>query len=114
MSELYLGRAVPKLKEWGGRLPVALVFPEAARHGLSTLGWQVVYRLLASREELAVERFFWDSTSPRPRSVDSGRDLGLFPLFFSASTSKAIFPPQSVSCRMPTFPSEPRTVIPGP
>lgn len=80
MSELYLGRAVPGLKDWGGRLPVALVFPEAAQHALSTLGWQVVYRLLAQREELAVERFFWDPTSPRPRSVDSGRDLGLFPL----------------------------------
>ncbi len=80
MSDLYCGRADPPLKDWGGRLPVALVFPEAAEHGLSTLGWQVVYRLLAASDRLVVERFFWDPTSPRPRSVDSGRDLGLFPL----------------------------------
>lgn len=92
MSELYLGRTAPRLKDWGGRLPVALVFPEAARHGLSTLGWQVVYRLLASREELAVERFFWDPTSPRPRSVDSGRDLGLFPLVLFSLNFEGDFP----------------------
>ncbi len=92
MSELYYGRTVPPLKDWGGRLPVALVFPEAAEHGLSTLGWQVVYRLLASREELAVERFFWNPTSPRPRSVDSGRDLGLFPLILFSLNFEGDFP----------------------
>ena len=92
MSELYLGRAVPRLKDWGGRLPVALVFPEAAQHALSTLGWQVVYRLLAEREDVAVERFFWDPTSPRPRSVDSGRDLGLFPLVLFSLNFEGDFP----------------------
>ncbi len=71
---------------------MALVFPEAAQHALSTLGWQVVYRLLASREELAVERFFWDPTSPRPRSVDSGRDLGLFPLVLFSLNFEGDFP----------------------
>lgn len=92
MSELYCGRTAPPLKDWGGRLPVALVFPEAAEHALSTLGWQVVYRLLAAREELAVERFFWDPTSPRPRSVDSGRDLGLFPLVLFSLNFEGDFP----------------------
>ena len=71
---------------------MALVFPEAARHALSTLGWQVVYRLLASREGLAVERFFWDPPSPRPRSVDSGRDLGLFPLILFSLNFEGDFP----------------------
>ncbi|NLW80771.1 MAG: radical SAM protein [Desulfovibrionales bacterium] len=80
------------MKEWGGRLPVALVFPEPAEHGLSTLGWQVVYRLLASREDLAVERFFWDPIPPRPRSVDSGRDLGLFPLVAFSLNFEGDFP----------------------
>jgi len=92
MSELYHGRTVPPLKDWGGRLPVALVFPERMEHGLSTLGWQVVYRLLATREELAVERFFWDPTSPRPKSVDSGRDLGLFPLILFSLNFEGDFP----------------------
>lgn len=92
VSELYCGRSSPPLRDWGGRLPVALVFPEAAEHGLSTLGWQVVYRLLAANERLAVERFFWDSTSPRPRSVDSGRDLGLFPLILFSLNFEGDFP----------------------
>ena len=92
MSELYLGRAVPRRKDWGGRLPVALVFPEAAQHALSTLGWQVVYRLLADREDMVVERFFWDPPSPRPRSVDSGRDLGLFPLVLFSLNFEGDFP----------------------
>ena len=92
MSELYLGRTVPRIKDWGGRLPIALVFPEAAQHALSTLGWQVVYRLLADREDLAVERFFWDPTSQRPRSVDSGRDLGLFPLVLFSLNFEGDFP----------------------
>jgi len=92
VTELYCGRTAPQLKDWGGRLPVALVFPEAAEHALSTLGWQVVYRLLARREELAVERFFWDPTSPRPRSVDSGRDLGLFPLVLFSLNFEGDFP----------------------
>jgi radical SAM superfamily enzyme YgiQ (UPF0313 family) len=92
VSELYCGRAAPPLKDWGGRLPVALVFPEAAEHGLSTLGWQVVYRLLAGNDRLAVERFFWDSDSPRPRSVDSGRDLGLFPLILFSLNFEGDFP----------------------
>ena len=53
---LYYGRAVPELKEWGGRLPVALVYPGRMDHALSTLGWQVVYRLLAPRGELEIGR----------------------------------------------------------
>jgi radical SAM superfamily enzyme YgiQ (UPF0313 family) len=89
---LFHGRSAPLPKEWGGRLPVALIFPERADHALSTLGWQVVYRLLAARDELAVERFFWDSASPRPRSVDSGRDLGLYPLILFSLNFEGDFP----------------------
>lgn len=89
---LYYGRAVPELKEWGGRLPVALVYPGRMDHALSTLGWQVVYRLLAPRGELAVERFFWEPASPRPRSADSGRDLGLFPLILFSLNFEGDFP----------------------
>lgn len=92
MSTLFHGRGAPLPKEWGGRLPVALIFPERADHALSTLGWQVVYRVLAARDELAVERFFWDSTSPRPRSVDSGRDLGLYPLLLFSLNFEGDFP----------------------
>lgn len=71
---------------------MALVYPERAEHALSTLGWQVVYRLLAPRADLAVERFFWEPASPRPRSVDSGRDLGLFPVILFSLNFEGDFP----------------------
>ena len=77
---LFWGKEQPSIGEWGGRLPVALVFPEKEKFALSTLGWQVVYRLLAASGEFVVERFYWDGKGTPPRSADSGRELGDFPL----------------------------------
>ena len=71
---------------------MALIFPERAEHALSTLGWQVVYRLLAGRDDLAVERFFWDPSSQRPKSVDSGRDLSLYPVILFSLNFEGDFP----------------------
>jgi len=45
-------------KEWGGRLPVALVYPNSYRLGMSNLGFQVVYRLLNERPDVVCERVF--------------------------------------------------------
>lgn len=78
---LYLGYEAPRLPDAGGRLPVALVFPGPERLALSTLGWQVVYRLLASRPEFLVDRFFLDPSAPGPAvSMDAGRSLDSYPL----------------------------------
>lgn len=74
------GRERPPVREWGGRLPVALVFAQPAATALSTLGWQVVWRLLTARPELAVERFFWDGGDEPPLAYDSGRPLADFPV----------------------------------
>lgn len=74
------GREKPPVPEWGGRLPVALVFAQPAATALSTLGWQVVWRLLSARPELAVERFFWEGGEAAPRACDSGRPLADFPV----------------------------------
>lgn len=43
---------------WGGRLSVALVYPNSYHHGMSNLGVQTVYRLLNSRDDTRCERFF--------------------------------------------------------
>ncbi len=67
-------------RSWGGRLPVAVVFPETPDAALSTLGWQVVYRLLAAEDLLCVEPVFVDPASPRPKSAHTRTDLGRFPL----------------------------------
>ena len=76
----YWGRDEPALPDRGGRLPVALVFPQPYPLGLSTLGWQVVYRLLAREPSLVVERFFWDAKAGQCFSRDSSRPLQDFPL----------------------------------
>ncbi len=45
-------------KDWGGKLPIALVFPNQYRLGMSNLGIQIVYRLLNERRDVLAERFF--------------------------------------------------------
>ncbi|MBU1001973.1 MAG: radical SAM protein [Proteobacteria bacterium] len=79
-SHVYYGRDRPALKEWGGRLPVALVFAQPSKVALSTLGWQVVWKLLNDCPQIAVERFFWEGDGNPPRAYDSGRELSDFPV----------------------------------
>lgn len=76
----FWGHRRPVPGEWGGRLPIALVFPEKESLGLSTLGWQVPYRLLSGNPDFVVERFFWDAGTEVPVSADSARTLDQFPL----------------------------------
>lgn len=45
-------------KDWGGKLPVALVYPNSYFVGMSNLGFQTVYRLLNSYESVVCERVF--------------------------------------------------------
>ena len=77
---VWYGRQRPPHREWGGRLPVALVFPAPARVGLATLGWQVVHRLLWPQPGLAVERFFWEGGAEPPRAYDTDTPLSAFPV----------------------------------
>jgi radical SAM superfamily enzyme YgiQ (UPF0313 family) len=67
-------------REWGGRLPVALVFPEAEPQALSTLGWQSVYQELGYDDGFYVERFFWSDELEKACSPDSDKQLRHFPL----------------------------------
>ncbi|WP_432737964.1 radical SAM protein [Maridesulfovibrio sp. FT414] len=76
----YYGQEEPTPEESGGRLPTALVFPGRMGAGLSTLGWQAVYRLLAPDAELAVERFFLGDPGKTSVSMDSDKELSEFPL----------------------------------
>ncbi len=45
-------------KDWGGRLSVALVYPNTYGLGMSSLGFQVVYDLLNRDDRVVAERFF--------------------------------------------------------
>lgn len=60
---------------WGGRLAVALVYPNTYHQAMSNLGVQAVYQLLNSREDTLCERFFL----PDPDDLAEHRRTG-FPL----------------------------------
>jgi radical SAM family uncharacterized protein len=45
-------------KDWGGRISIALVYPNFYRIGMSNLGFQVVYHLINSKENAVAERAF--------------------------------------------------------
>ena len=79
---------------------------------VSTLGWQVVYRLLAGRPDFAVERFFLGERGADgggaggdPVSADGGKVLSSFPLIALSVTYEEDFlhlPPRAVE--RPDFP----------
>jgi len=46
------------VKTWGGRIPVALVYPNRYATGIANLGFQFVYELLNQQEDVVCERAF--------------------------------------------------------
>jgi radical SAM superfamily enzyme YgiQ (UPF0313 family) len=63
-------------KDPGGKLNIALVYPNTYWIGMSNLGLQQMYRIFNEHPGILCERFFTDS----PRSVESGRPLSDFHL----------------------------------
>lgn len=47
------------IKNWGGKLAIALVYPNQYAVGMSSLGFQSVYALLNSQRDIVCERFFY-------------------------------------------------------
>ncbi len=70
------------LKKWTGRLPVALLYPNSYQVGMSSLGFQLVYRLLNENEELVCERLFLPDPGGKIVSLESGRRPEDFPVIF--------------------------------
>jgi len=46
------------VKDWGGKIPIALVFANTYHAGMSNLGFQEVYGLLNDQADVVCERFF--------------------------------------------------------
>lgn len=84
MSRKLLDRAQRRLagerglpaKPWGGRLAVALVYPNVYHQAMSNLGFQTVYELLNRRDDTLCERFFL----PEDEDLAEHRKTG-YPLF---------------------------------
>lgn len=54
------------VKDWGGRIPIALAFPNRYAVGMSNLGFQCVYGTLNSFDDVVCERVFY----PEPDDLD--------------------------------------------
>lgn len=89
------GESGVEASSWGGRLSVALVYPNTYHQGMSNLGFQAVYRLLNQRDDTLCERFFLPDREVLDElqrgggtlvSLESGRALSDFDLIaFSIS-----------------------------
>ena len=70
------------IKDWGGRIPIALVYPNSYYAGMSNLGVHTLYQLLNSYPDVVCERVFWEkenSTGGQPAiSLESQRPLSDF------------------------------------
>ena len=62
-------------KDWGGKISVALVYPNVYRIGMSNLGFQVVYALLNRRQDVVAERFFLPDNREMSLVMESGKGL---------------------------------------
>jgi radical SAM superfamily enzyme YgiQ (UPF0313 family) len=65
-------------KDWGGKLPVAIIYPNSYNIGMSNLGIQAIYRLINDRSDAVCERFFREpkeSTEVLPLAMESQRPL---------------------------------------
>ena len=78
------------VKDWGGKLPVALVYPNSYYIGMSNLGIQTIYSFLNNKSDIACERVFYErenKSSPSPLlAMESQRPLTDFAVIaFSVS-----------------------------
>ena len=62
-------------KDWGGRLSIALTYPNYYRLGMSNLGFQIVYDLLNRRPNVVAERVFLPEGHEMSLYLRSGRAL---------------------------------------
>ncbi|WP_158513487.1 radical SAM protein [Dehalogenimonas formicexedens] len=76
-------------RDWGGRLPVAIIYANSYHIGMSNLGVHALYRWFNSRDDFVAERVFWEEgpqSTSGALSVESRRPLTDFSaLAFSVS-----------------------------
>jgi radical SAM superfamily enzyme YgiQ (UPF0313 family) len=69
-------------KDWGGKIPIGLVYPNSYYLGMSNLGIHAIYSFLNKQPDTVCERIFWDTYNKKssipPISIESQRELGEF------------------------------------
>jgi radical SAM superfamily enzyme YgiQ (UPF0313 family) len=75
------------VKDWGGRFPIALIYPNSYYLGMSNLGIHAIYKLLNNDLEVLCERVFYEPDNKNaPSALESGRPLSDFAILaFSIS-----------------------------
>ncbi len=75
------------VKDWGGRLPIALIYPNTYYLGMSNLGTHTIYKLLNENLRVLCERVFFEPDRKHaPAALESGRPLSDFAILaFSIS-----------------------------
>jgi radical SAM superfamily enzyme YgiQ (UPF0313 family) len=70
------------IKDWGGRLPIALIYPNTYYAGMSSLGLQTLYGFWNDMPDVVCERAFADPEALRdePLALESQRPLSDFPV----------------------------------
>jgi len=63
------------IKDWGGKISVALVYPNTYAVGMSNLGFQTIYRHLNAMPDVVCERVFM----PEPADLDEMRRAQMAP-----------------------------------
>ena len=63
------------IKDWGGKISVALVFPNIYHVGMSNLGFQVLYGLLNDRDDVAAERVFLPEEKELSLRLGAGKTI---------------------------------------
>ena len=78
-------------KKWGGRIPVAVVFPNSYHVGMSNLAFHILYRTLNERDDVVCERFFYEEGMPLV-SLESSRPLSSFAISFFTLSFELDYP----------------------
>ncbi len=65
-------------KDWGGRIPIALAYPNSYYVGMSNLGLHVIYRLFNEQPDIVCERAFYHEDDGPPISLESQRPISEF------------------------------------
>jgi radical SAM superfamily enzyme YgiQ (UPF0313 family) len=63
------------IKDWGGRYPFALIYPNSYFVGMSNLGIQYIYGLINGRNDTVCERVFWENDGTPFLSLESSRPM---------------------------------------
>ncbi|HEX9896384.1 MAG TPA: radical SAM protein [Dehalococcoidales bacterium] len=65
------------IKDWGGKLPVALIYPNSYYIGMSNLGIQAIYRFINERPDAVCERVFREPSDEEALSTSLGTSLAM-------------------------------------